>query len=369
MDKLKKNAFAISISGIVLAALVLLYFLVIGKIQAELGADGVKGQLDKVQKDLNKLSKSAKVEYGENWFKTSQQAHQALKEAADAGKEFYEANREKFNEHHPEDMSPDDPSSFRAFYDSNVEKLQEDYRKLFLRPAVVAKEGEPAPAAAPGTEAPEPAAGDAQGQPAPAAAQPAAATPVPAVEPASKSGEEGATRYPEVQLYKNIGTVDDIQRARKEFWILSELFRVATEQKIGGLQQISFPERGVSTGSASSKAAAAAGAAEPREYRWIKSRIVLEMPLLKLDPFLTALFQSNRVSFRADSLTIDRPMNTMVVRSVDSKTYETKNEAEKDQPDSIQTEPPVRVTLDLAALDYLGPAAPAAASAPAPEGK
>jgi len=62
-------------------------------------------------------------------------------------------------------------------------------------------------------------------------------------------------------------------------------------------------------------------------------------------------------------------MNTMVVRSVDSKTYETKNEAEKDLPDSIQTEPPVRVTLDLAALDYLGPAAPAAASAPATEGK
>jgi len=279
MDKLKKNAFAISISGIVLAALVLLYFLVIGKIQAELGADGVKGQLDKVEKDYRKYSKSAKVEFGENWFVASQKAHQALKEAADAGKEFYEGYKEKFNEHHPEDVSGDDPSSFRAFYDSNVEKLQEDYRKIFLRPAAVAKEGEPAPAAAPGTEAPEPAAGGAQGQPAPAAAQPAAA-PTPAVEPAPKSGEEGATRYPDVQLYKNINTVEDIQRARKEFWILSELFRVATEQKVGGLQQILFPERGVSTGSASSKAAAAAGAAELREYRWIKSRIVLERPLL-----------------------------------------------------------------------------------------
>src|SRR6185503_16638145 len=143
MDKLKKNAFAVSISGIVLVALVLLYFLVIGRIQAELGPDGVKGQLEKVQNDLNKLAKSPKVEFGENWFKGAQEADKKLKEAVDAGKEFYDRYQERFSEHHPEDASGDDPSTFRAFYDSNVEKLQEEYRKTFLKPAgAVAKEGE-----------------------------------------------------------------------------------------------------------------------------------------------------------------------------------------------------------------------------------
>src|SRR5262245_60357465 len=103
MDKLKKNAFAVSIAGTVLRALVCRYLLVIGAIQAELGPDGLKSQLDKRESDYKKILN--RKDAGEKQFKIAQAADKDLKEAVEAGREFYDLYKERFNEHHPEDSS------------------------------------------------------------------------------------------------------------------------------------------------------------------------------------------------------------------------------------------------------------------------
>jgi hypothetical protein len=374
MDKLKKNGFLIGTGVLGFGALILLYVLLIRNIFGDLQeAQGSMGAVSKKYKTLADPKKTP--------FVPSQQSKQLQEDAAKRwnetlkeGNDFYDAKKDKFAARFDTDNSGDDAAGFRSFYETKMKELRADYLKM----AAASKGGAPAPAAAgsaapdaaapegaaPGEAPPTPPAEGAEGEPAATPPEPAAPPAAPAgVPPATPAGTVTATPAgptpPVISHYPKFQNVDDINRANKELRIADELFSALTVLKLGGLLELSFPERNLAEPSAapSSKEKEAAKEA-PRTHRWVRCRASIELPLLQLEPLLSKLLQSDQVPFRLDSLTMVRRHDTMQTKMVETVSF--KNEAEADQKSgaALKPEPPVGVLIELSALDWLGPKPP-----------
>ena len=338
MDFLKKNGFAVSLSTLGVLALVLYYLMVIGKLW---GGDLSKARedLEKIQKDYARYSRQTPVP-SEDSTKVAESGIKGWNEALEEGRKFYEDKKTKF-EQLPDEFggTADDVTGFKTFYETRLKNQRDTYLAAF-KPKEAAAADAAAPPATP-VEATEPAAEPSAPAPATAPATPAAPAPATLPTPTATAAAAAPSPFPVVQAVPRFSSPEDVKRAGKELWIVSEVYRVLTELKIGGLQEIRFPDR--EKGSVIEPGA---------HHTWIHAIVTVEMPFTEVEPFLARLFQSDRVPFRLEKLTTVRKEEVILTKML----VEQKSEADK------ASEPPVEVTLDLAALNLVDapPAAPAA---------
>jgi hypothetical protein len=347
MDFLKKNGFAVSLSALGVLALVLYYVMVIGKLW---GGDLSKARedLDKLQKDYGRYARQTPAPT-EKSMAVAEAGIKAWNEALEEGRKFYDDRKAKF-EQLPDDFggTPDDVTGFKTFYETLLKKMRDTYLAAFKPKEVAA-----APAAAPATPPPEATgtATESAAEPtqasapaaAPTAVTPATATvppPSPSPSAAAAAAAAAASPFPVIQAVPRFSSPEDVKRAGKELWVVSEVYRVLTDLKIGGLQEIRFPDR--------EKGAVLEPGAH---HNWIHAIVTVEMPLTDLEPFLAKLFQSDRVPFRLEKLNTVRKEEVVLTKML----IEQKGDADK------PTEPPIVVIVDLAALNWVD--APAAAPA------
>jgi hypothetical protein len=340
MDFLKKNSFALGLGALGVGALALLYFMVFAKIMGEGDMAVAQANLEKIETDMKRFADPAKVKIlptPENQA-TVKKWKDDYDAALKAGQEFYEKLREKFDEF--ESGSADDWSGFKGTYTTAIEGERDAYRKAFLE----------APPAPPAPDATPPAEGTT-----------AAPTPPP---PASREKGEVKEEFPIISKCTKFAAPEDAKRAQKELWIVKEIFAKFTALKIGGLQRIDFPDRDKDR-----EGALDPNSSDSMEYRWIRTKAIIEMPFLQLEPLLTALFESDRVPFRLDSLEVWRRQESVVLEDVLTKVYDGKN-AEKAEKELATTpeEPKVMVTLELSALNWVGTPAKSAEKKTGKEG-
>ncbi len=93
----------------------------------------------------------------------------------------------------------------------------------------------------------------------------------------------------------------------------------------------------------------------------MRARVVVNLPFGQVRPFLARLFQSDRVPFRLENLSMERPLETIVFKDV---VVADSGDGKVAGVDEILPEPPVKLTVELGALNWIG--APAAAPAETP---
>ncbi len=364
MEALKKNGFAIALSVVIVAALVLLYVFVIGR---AVGSGTLKVKKDAIQTQLTQLKG-----YGDK-RKTPDLPTEAakiiredglkkLKEAIDHVQLFYRGRKEKFSDI-PEAFTGDSesPVGFKSFYEKRIDEMTKEYRDAFAKTAAVpATEGaapaDPAAPAQPAVAA-QPAGST---PPAVVAAAAAAAAPTPAQPSRGSTGEAQEDKI--VDAMAKIEKGEDIHRATKELWLVEEVFKGATDLKIGGIRGIRFPGRvqamaaraAESVKKESKKDGKEAAKVAPRTFDLINMQVSMEMPLGQLEPFLARLLQSERALLRLESLEVRNKLEALQTKVLLVKTYQTDQEAGKDSSDSLLAEPPVTIQLTLAAIDWIG---------------
>ncbi len=367
MEALKKNGFAIALSAAGVVALVLLYMFVIGP---AIGGGSLNDKKEALQAQLTKLNR-----YGdkrkvlelptEAAKKNREDAEKKLKEAIGNVHQFYSARKEKFAEI-PEGYTgdADSPAGFKAYYDSRIEDLTKEYRTKF------AKAPPPAAAEAPSPGGTGPASPSAPAQPAsttPPAVPPPAVAPAPV--PPARGGAADAQEEKIVDAMARIEKSEDIQRANKELWLVEEIFKAATDLKLGGIQAIRFPGR---TQAMTARAEAAkkeakkdskrdsgkvgkdAAKAPARTFELINVQVTLDMPLNQFEPLLAKLFQSERALLRLESMDVRKKPEALQTKVLVVKDYPTDGEAAKESSDALLAEPPETIQFTLAAIDWLG---------------
>ena len=326
MDFLKKHGFAVGLGALGLGAMLLLWFMVVSKIW---GFAEHRESLGTLEKKFKKYAsaKDTPILPNENTKNYWTDLQKKRDDSVAEGLQFYDAKKEQFDDLQPSYTSTvEDATGYKPFYNTEIDRLRKDYQAAF------------APAAPVEEKAAE---GAAPAAPAPAAAKDAAKDP--------------KDLLPVISQVTKFNDAADVKRAAKELWIITEIITKLKDIKIGGLQDIGFPEREKSM---------MPDPTAPKDHRWFRARAVIEMPFIQVEPFLAQLLGSDRVPLRLESLEIRRKQETVLVKAATTKSYANKSGADADDIQNVPPEPPVLALFELSALTWIGPQAAPAESAP-----
>lgn len=296
MDKLKENGFAIGVGALVVLLLAFLWFWALAPVfsdipsyESELGS--LKTQMSAYLKRDFKLSKK----YVEEREGHRKELERAIANAVD----FYAQEKAApFSEFLAPYDENSDPGSFDVALETAVTNLKKAYLEKYPRP-------EPDP--------------DERRRD-------------------DKDQDLVVFRIP-------VNVPEDVKLAMKHYWIISEVFRAAEENEIGGLRAIRFKTK-------ESKE----DLPTPATYNPIRASVEVDLLPAKLTPFLQSLFESKRVPFvDVESLQMRRDTSKAIEKLVIEKIYPRADARAQEKPKLMEgLEPAVHATVRLVALDWTG---------------
>ncbi|MBN1444418.1 MAG: hypothetical protein JXA90_17025 [Planctomycetes bacterium] len=249
MDKLKENAFALSLTGVGIVILALAFFLIytplaaLGRQEREL-ADLRKKLTKFAEAELTPCTKTLKY-HERNLMETQGELAESL--------QYVETRLGRFNEYFDNVREQPDLGVFFSRYEDEIRRLVERYRTRF---GITAADAE------------------------------AVAKLMPKVDVRVQNDRSDPA-----------GSVVNIPLAMKEYWVIEAIFEACEALELGGLQEISLPQR---VDERSSRTAAAASRREEAAKGYFttsvfEASVKIEMPFSKLGDFLSRLYGDVRV--------------------------------------------------------------------------
>ncbi len=303
MDKLKENAYWISLGAIVVALLLLVWFLVVARMYGGSGVTvatlGVKLKRDLASiQDLNGREQVPTSEYEEHL----QKALDRVRLDRNDGVRQYNDAQDKFRQFFDGTTRVQDPGSFAAAYHEKIEELIENYRDEFeIEEVEDEDERDKAQAEVPGVD----------------------------------------------RLEQGGIFAENVPVAMKEYWITEAIFKALTELQIGGLQKVDFRRGGK------------ADEEENEHFSMIDVTMKIEMPFSKIEDLISQLFRDDRVRFVFDGFEIVKSVAHLKPNIALKKieVFEDRDEADRAKYADVVDEPNVSVALTLKVLDWKGMAA------------
>lgn len=287
MDTLKEKLFEITVGAAGVILLALAFFLVVQPLQT-LGE--LQTTMDQKTKDLRRRAQASPIPTGlyvKMLTGRKQQSEQVLKNA----EAFYKEQGTTYRTYFGGRQDRPELNVFVSSYKDAVDKLVADYRTQF------------------GIQ---------------------------------EDPDQPDQTPPRVKTEEYIQTVEGIDKAMEQYWILQELFAAVTAGDIDGLRMVDFPPPEEKE--------------EPPYWKWQIVQAELWMKFSKVENLLTRLYDSDVVPFILMELSYTKNSEQLtpfvpLERSVE---YEDPNLARLLDYEKIVPEPEVVVTLRLKALHWKG---------------
>ncbi len=303
MDKLKENAYWISLGAVALVLLLLVWFLVVARIFGGSGAT-VSSLGDELEKSLASIEGYTRREHvpTAEYAEHLKAALERVRLDHNEGARWYNEARERFNQYFPGMSDPPDPGIFASTYHEKMKELIENYRKEF------------------GIE-------------------------IQAEDPSDKDKEP--VEVPRVdRLDQSAIFAENVPSAMKEYWITEAIFEALTKLGLGGLKKVDFPGR--VTGKDEEP--------ESEYYATMEVSMSVEMPFSKIEDLVTALFEDDRVLFLFEGLestkTVEHLKPYMTLKTTTD--FDNRDEADRARYADVVPEPNVSVVLSFKVLDWKG---------------
>ena len=301
MDKLKENAYWISLGAIVVVLLLLVWFLVVARIYGGSG-DTVRTLGAKLERDLSSIEKFTRLDYVPTsaYEEHLQKALERVRLDHNDGAREYNDARERFSQFFDGTPEVPDAGLFASTYHEKIEELIKNYREEFGIEARVDDEEDKVQAEVPGVD-----------------------------------------RLDQAEI-----VADNVPIAMKEYWIAEAIFDALTKLKIGGLQTVRFPGR---LGRKDAEE-------ENEHFALIDVALMIEMPFSKIEDLISELFGDDRVLFVFDGLEITKSVQHLKPFMALKKVVEFENRDDADGAAyaDVVDEPNVSVVLTLKVLHWKG---------------
>lgn len=308
MDKLKENAYWISLGAVVVVLLLLAWFLIVDRIFG--GSPGQKTvttlgtQLERLVEKIEAYT-DREVVPTEDYEEYLRKKLELVRLDRNDGARFYNDRMQKFNEYFDGSVQTPDFGKFASLYFEKLDKIVKDYRERFdITPPEVDENERP------------------------------------------RSSRDQVELPPKVHRFDQSAIIgeESVARAMKEYWITKSLFDALEKLEIGGLQEILFEGRDLID-------------EEETEYiRTIDAQVTLEMPFSKIEDLITELFRADRVLFLLDGFSVEKKPEHLAP-NLELKTvqvFENRDEADRAKYEELVPEPNVSVVLRLKAFEWKG---------------
>lgn len=317
MDKLKENAFAVSLGAIGVLLLVLAYFLVYRPIN-DLSAQGrsVDSALSKLrQVDAREETPS------EDLVRAKRRQRQEAADALENGRKYFDKRVVPFQKYFGDADAPLDMGSFYSQYEDGINQFVAQYRQ---KHGISAEED-------------------------------------------TSGGSGSGRKAPRPRLQERIRSEADpmtaeaaIPLAMKEFWIIESVFAACEKLDLGGLEEINLPTRVERESRRTATETETEGEEEaPEEYfefEHLDATVVIRLRFGDIQKFLVELLSSERVPYvDIVGLEIRKVEDDVKAREEFVRGFLKKDSVANAEP----AEPDVLVTVVLRALDWKGEKKPA----------
>ena len=296
MDKLKENAYWISLGAIVVALLLLVWFLVVARIYGGSG-NTVKTLGAKLERDLKSIKAFTSGDYvpTEEYERHLKANLERVRLNRNDGAGQYNDAQDRFRQFFDGKTVPPDAGTFAAAYHEKLEALIKNYQVEF---EIEVEDEED-----------------------------------------KDERDKAQAEVPSVDRIEGGIFTENVPIAMKEYWITEAIFKALSELQIGGLQKVDFRRGGGRKDDEE----------ENEHFSMLDVALTIEMPFSKIEDLISQLFRDDRVRFVFDGFEIAKTVEHLKPNIALTKIeeFEDRDEADRAKYADVVDEPNVSVALTL----------------------